>query len=193
MHEGMLRAARYIVDSIWESLMEALRRAPGLPILVTGEREMRICELPDSPSHEGSLLVLCRERPAISACCVPAGHSMGGGISAVVALMLRNDTRLLRTVNNSVRGVCIAPAAVFEDHLSESCQDFLVSVVYGRLWRWTRGKQPASEFSSCALMRCCRQRFGAAGGRALGLPLCAGGCSCQPAQASHPQVKQKAG
>lgn len=36
VHDGMLKAALYVVGSIWQSLNQALLLAPNMPVLVTG-------------------------------------------------------------------------------------------------------------------------------------------------------------
>ncbi len=37
VHEGILKSAQYVIDSVFDKLQEALREAPHMPILVTGE------------------------------------------------------------------------------------------------------------------------------------------------------------
>ncbi|GAX74973.1 hypothetical protein CEUSTIGMA_g2419.t1 [Chlamydomonas eustigma] len=54
---------------------------------------------------------------------------MGGGIAALVALLLHCDVRLLKRVSSCVRAVCIAPASVVSKELGAACQDFIVRIV----------------------------------------------------------------
>ncbi|GAX74972.1 hypothetical protein CEUSTIGMA_g2418.t1 [Chlamydomonas eustigma] len=60
------------------------------------------------------------------------GHSMGGGIASLVALLLHSDpSGLSRSMSNCVRAVCLAPAAVMDEHLSSTCNSFIASIVLG--------------------------------------------------------------
>lgn len=56
---------------------------------------------------------------------------MGGSTAALVAMLLRNDTRLLMRVSSTVRAVCLGPATVLDLHTATACKDFVASVVYG--------------------------------------------------------------
>ena len=60
-----------------------------------------------------------------------SGHSMGGGIAALVAALLRSETRLLRKVCMTVRAVCFAPAAVVDEGLTTALRSFVTSLVLG--------------------------------------------------------------
>ena len=57
---------------------------------------------------------------------------MGGGVSALIALMLHTDFRLLRRVCQSVRAIGLASAAVVDKKLGMACRDFVISVIYGQ-------------------------------------------------------------
>ena len=61
-----------------------------------------------------------------------SGHSMGGGVAALIAMLLRTETRLLRKVCESVRAVCLAPAAVADLKLAAIAKEFIVSVINGQ-------------------------------------------------------------
>ena len=67
-------------------------------------------------------------------CVTPLGHSMGGGVAALMAMLLRTETRLLRKVCESVRAVCLAPAAVTDLALAATAKDFIISMING--WSW---------------------------------------------------------
>ena len=56
---------------------------------------------------------------------------MGGSTAALVAMLLRNDTRLIMRVSSAVRAVCLGPATVLDLHTAMACRDFVASVVYG--------------------------------------------------------------
>ena len=56
---------------------------------------------------------------------------MGGGIAALLAALLRSESRLLQKVCVSVRAVCLAPAAVADEELTSACRGFVTSVVLG--------------------------------------------------------------
>ncbi|GAX74971.1 hypothetical protein CEUSTIGMA_g2417.t1 [Chlamydomonas eustigma] len=59
------------------------------------------------------------------------GHSLGGSTAAVVAMLLRNETRLLRKVKCTVRAVCLGPATTADLDLAMSCRSFVASVIVG--------------------------------------------------------------
>ena len=56
---------------------------------------------------------------------------MGGSTAALVAMLLRNDTRLIMRMSSAVRAVCLGPATVLDLHTAMACRDFVASVVYG--------------------------------------------------------------
>jgi pimeloyl-ACP methyl ester carboxylesterase len=57
------------------------------------------------------------------------GHSMGGGIASILALLLRVDPRVPSSVKDKVRAVCIASAAIGDRQLTWKLKGFCVSVV----------------------------------------------------------------
>ena len=62
---------------------------------------------------------------------------MGGSTAALVAMLLRNDTRLLMRVSCAVRAVCLGPATVLDLHTAMACRDFVASVVNGEQREWS--------------------------------------------------------
>jgi len=67
---------------------------------------------------EGSTLLCC-------------GHSLGGGVAALVAMLLRHDLRLTLGARETLRAVVLAPAAAVDLELSLRVRDFVASVVLG--------------------------------------------------------------
>lgn len=80
-------------------------------------------------------------------CCIGCfargtGHSLGGGVAALVTLLLQQPGAAPRGISG-VRCVCIGPAAVLSQELCSLCEQYVTSVVVGadaipRL-RWERG------------------------------------------------------
>ena len=60
-----------------------------------------------------------------------AGHSLGGGTAAILAVMLKGSRRLSASARARVRAVCIGPAAVLSHRLSLGCRSFVVSIIFG--------------------------------------------------------------
>ncbi|KAL0036871.1 hypothetical protein WJX77_003190 [Trebouxia sp. C0004] len=58
---------------------------------------------------------------------VVTGHSMGGGVAAIVAALLRDGTAPIGL--GPVRCCVISPAAVFSGDLSEACRPFITSLI----------------------------------------------------------------
>ncbi|KAK9827419.1 hypothetical protein WJX74_000870 [Apatococcus lobatus] len=58
------------------------------------------------------------------------GHSMGGGVGAIVTLLLREPGGAPPELG-PVRCIGIGPAAVFTQDLAEACNPFMISVVHG--------------------------------------------------------------
>jgi hypothetical protein len=59
-----------------------------------------------------------------------AGHSLGGGTAALVAMLLRHDARLPRRTAMRLRAVCLAPAAVLGRNLAWGCQHYVATIIY---------------------------------------------------------------
>ncbi|KAL6752985.1 hypothetical protein V8C86DRAFT_2737985 [Haematococcus lacustris] len=78
-------------------------------------------------SVEQEVLVALQAQPCLDL--MVTGHSMGGGIAALLALMLRHDPRLSMRTRSRLRAVCLAPAAVLGHSLAVACRDFVVSVI----------------------------------------------------------------
>ncbi|GFH12835.1 lipase_3 domain-containing protein, partial [Haematococcus lacustris] len=78
-------------------------------------------------SVEQEVLAALQAQPCLDL--MVTGHSMGGGIAALLALMLRHDPRLSMRTRSRLRAVCLAPAAVLGHSLAVACRDFVVSVI----------------------------------------------------------------
>lgn len=55
------------------------------------------------------------------------GHSLGGGVAAIVAVLLRDNPPVAGL--GPVRCVAISPAAVFSAQLADGCRDFVTSLI----------------------------------------------------------------
>ncbi|GFH19989.1 lipase_3 domain-containing protein [Haematococcus lacustris] len=85
-------------------------------------------------SVEQEVLAALQAQPCLDL--MVTGHSMGGGIAALLALMLRHDPRLSMRTRSRLRAVCLAPAAVLGHSLAVACRDFVVSVINMRGLMW---------------------------------------------------------
>ncbi|WIA34143.1 hypothetical protein OEZ86_012507 [Tetradesmus obliquus] len=61
---------------------------------------------------------------------VVAGHSLGGGVAALVTLLLQQPGAAPRSCSG-VRCVCIGPAAVLSEELCAMCEQYITTVVVG--------------------------------------------------------------
>lgn len=57
------------------------------------------------------------------------GHSMGGGIASILAILLRVDPRVPSQVKGKIRAVCLASAAMGDRRLTWLIRGFCVSVI----------------------------------------------------------------
>lgn len=58
------------------------------------------------------------------------GHSLGGGVAALVTLLLQQPGAAPRSCSG-VRCVCLGPAAVLSEELCAMCEQYITTVVVG--------------------------------------------------------------